>query len=178
MSFQGAYEINPGRGYIGALARDAEPWAIDQVPAQVPTSGRNVRPGDQVYWDTTNNGAAAVTDAAQQELAFGIATYFPGRVAEILSSIPSGANSPNYVQYKDGELMPVLVMGTVWLLAGAALEYGTQIVQHATDRDWVVGTNAQPSNLNTLLKAPVHCVDTAVTDASVFMARIGFGRVY
>ena len=149
MVFQTQYDVNLQRGYNGALAEDAGPFQIDRIPVQVPSSGRNPRPGDSVYWDATNNGAAAITDASQQESAFGIVTYFPGILGSLLTSVPSGANSATYVEYEDGDVMPVVVFGTVWLLAGAALEYGDQIVQVAADRDWIAGTNAQPSNLNT-----------------------------
>ena len=64
--------------------------------------------------------------------------------------------------------MPVIVMGTAWLLAGGALEYGTQIVQTAADRDWVSGTDDQPSNLNVMLRCPVTCADVAVADTGIF----------
>lgn len=178
MTFQIQYDINLQRGYNGSLAEDAGPFQVDRVPAQVPSGGRIPRPGDSVYWDSTNNGAATVTSGDQQESAFGIVTYFPGILGSRLSAVPSGANSDTFVEYADGDIMPVIVMGTVWLLSGGALEYGDQIVQHSTDRDWVTGTNAQPSNLNVLIRSAVHCIDVSVADAGIFKGRIGYGRVY
>ena len=179
------YAINPERGFVGAPARDNEPLIIDQVPAQVPSSGRKPRPGDQVYWDATNNGAAAVTSADQQELALGIVTYFPGVIAKRLASVPSGANSDTYIEYEDGALMPVVRVGSIWLLAGSALEYGDTIVQHASDRDWVKagstsqgGVEGQPSNLNQFIRSPVEVADLSVADEGIFVGRIGIGRVY
>ena len=178
MPFQIQYDINLQRGYNGVLAEGAGPFQIDRVPAQVPAAGRNPRPGDQVYWDRTNNGAASTTTTDQQERSFGIVTYFPGILGSLLASIPAGANSATYVEYLDGDVMPVIVMGTAWLLAGGALEYGTQIVQTAADRDWVSGTDDQPSNLNVMLRCPVTCADVAVADTGIFKGRIGYGRVY
>ena len=178
MTFQIQYDVNLQRGYNGSLAEGAGTFQVDRVPVQVPASGRNPRPGDSVYWDAANNGAASITDQNQQEGAIGIVTYFPGVLGDILSSIPSGANSATYVEYTDGEIMPIIVMGTVWLLAGNALEYGVQIVQTSADRDWVTGSNAQPANLNTMVRTPVTCVDVTVADAAIFKGRIGYGRVY
>ena len=105
-------------------------------------------------------------------------TYFPGILGDILSSIPSGANSATYVEYTDGEVMPIVVLGTVWLVAGGALEYGNQIIQNFADRDWIAGTNAQPAAVTNILRTPVTCVDVAVTDTSIFKGRVGYGRIY
>ena len=178
MVFQSGYEVNLPRGYVGALAEDASPWQIDRVPAQVPDSGRKPRPGDQVYWDATNKGAAAVASADNQKAAFGIVTYFPGILPKLLDSAPSGANSRVFVEYEDGQFMPVIVMGTAWLLAGAALVYGDQIVQHTADRDWVKGDNVQPTAVANILRAAVRCADLAVADGAIFKGRIGTGGIY
>ena len=178
MVFQSQYDVQLQRGYVGALAEDAGPWFIDRVPVQVPDSGRKPRPGDQVYWDATNKGAAAVASAANQKAAFGIVTYFPGVLPKLLDAPPSGASSRVYLEYEDGEFMPVVIMGTVWLLAGAALAYGDQIVQHASDRDWIKGDNAQPSALANIVRAAVRCAEVAVADTDIFKGRIGLGGIY
>ena len=151
------------------------PLLIDRVPAQVPAStGRDPRPGDAVYWDATNNGAAVATTDAQSENVIGIVTYFPSILGDILSSIPSGANSATYVQYTDGEIMPIVVMGTVWLLAGAALEYHQIVRQDTTDFDYE--SQAKPAAHGDLISQPIVCVDVAVADTGIFKGRIGYGR--
>lgn len=170
------YGINPQKGFVGALARDAEPFIIDELPAQVPTSGRNPRPGDLVYYDTTNKGVAVVTTADQQEIAVGIVTYFPGVVAKILSSVPSGANSASYVEYEDGQMTPFVRVGAVWLMSGAAFNYGDHISYDTSDNDWVAGT--KPSSFATLVRSPVECIEREVASGAVFAGRIGVGRVF
>lgn len=176
MTFQTQYDINPGRGFVGALARDNEPFIIDQVPAQVPSGGRAIRPGDQVYWDATNNGVAAVVDANTSELTIGIATYFPGVVAQRLSAIPSGANSDSFIEYADGAVLPVIIQGSVWLLAGSALEYGNAVRQVVADRDYTLMT--KPTSFDTVQRRIIECVDLAVADTALFIGRIGLGRVF
>ena len=173
---QFSYNTYAQRGYIGDLARPDEPHAIDYVPAYVPTSGRNPRPGDMVHWDATNNGAAFALNANASETVFGIVTYYPGQVGGTLAATPSGANSDQFIEYKDGELMPVIVMGTAWLLAGAALEYGNLIRQHHTNFDYTTVT--KPADFGTLIAAPVTVVDVAVADGDIFQARIGYGRTF
>ena len=170
------YNTYSQKGYIGDLSRPDEPHAIDLVPAQVPASGRNPRPGDPVYWDATNNGAAVPTTANQAEQVFGIVTYYPGQVGGTLSTRPTGANSDQFIEYTDGVLMPVIVMGTAWLLAGAALEYGNLIRQNFTDFDYETVT--KPVDFNTIIAAPITVVNLAVADGDIFEARIGFGRIY
>ena len=178
MTIQDIYQINPQLGYVGAVAEDAIPAIIRRVPVQVPANGRNPRPGDQVYWDRASNGAAAVTSADEQENAFGIVTYFEGQLGEILSSKPSGANSDTFVEYKDGDWMPVVLVGSVWLLAGAALEFMDRIIQSTADRDYVVAApNGQWTNVNEAARNPVHCVDIAVADGGIFKGHVG-GPVY
>ena len=173
---QQAYNTYPQRGYPGDLARPHEPNAIDLLPVQVPSSGRNPRPGDPVYWDATNDGAAVPTDANLNETVMGIVAMYSDQVASRLSAVPAGANSDAYIEYEDGDVMPVIVMGTVWLLAGAALEYGNLIRWNTSNFDWETVT--KPTDFNTIIKKPIICVDVSVADTELFQARIGFGELF
>ena len=174
MAFQNQYDVNPQIGYVGAIARDKEPYAIDLLPVQVPSGGRNPRPGDAVYWDSTNNGAAVPTTAALSEQVFGIVTYYEGVVAGSLSSTPSGANSPQFIEYADGQNMPVVVMGTVWTLAGGAIEYSNLVRWNITNFDFEALTT--PASFADMLWRPIECVSIVVADTNIFESRIGFGR--
>ena len=175
-TFQTQYDVNPQRGFVGAVARDNEPFVLDRLPAQVPTNGRKPRPGDAVYWDAANNGAAVPTSAALLARTIGIVTYFPGVIAQRLASIPAGSNSDTYVEYDDGEAMPVVTQGSVWLLAGAALEYSSRVQWHTSDFDWVAGATITPGTLATWPTRIVECVDLEVADAEIFIGRISLGR--
>lgn len=167
------YDINPQVGFVGAIAYGHGPDpVIDLMPIQVPASGRNPRPGDAVYWDTTNNGLAVPTSADETELTCGIITYYPGQVADTLTATPTGANSPQFVEYEDGEIAPVLVSGAIWLLAGAALEYAQSLWWERTNFDWEQVGTQQPTALNTVYRTTVYCAQTSVADGDVFVGRI------
>ena len=176
MAVQLQYQTNAQRGYVGDVSRAAEPHAIDLVPVQVPANGRNPRPGDPVYWDGTNNGAAVPTTDNQSELVIGIVTYYPDQVAGRLSAIPSGSNSDAFIEYTDGQVAPILVMGSIWLLAGGAIEYHQLIRWDTTNFDWE--TVAKPTAFTDIIAAPVTCVDIGVADTDIFQGRIGYGRVF
>ena len=58
MAFQDTYAVNPPRGMLGELARPNEPHTIIRGTYKLATSGqtRLARPGDAVYWNTTDDG--------------------------------------------------------------------------------------------------------------------------
>ena len=135
MAVQTTTNTYPGRGLPGELSRPNEPYAIDMVPVQVPSGGRKPRPGDMVSWNATANGAAAVTNAATRLTAFGIVHYDLSKVQDTLASVPSGADTAEYIEYEDGEFAPVITVGTVYVRAGTAVEYGNRLQQQA-DFKW------------------------------------------
>ena len=178
MAIQTQYDINPQAGYVGQLARPAEPYALDLLPAHAAGNLRKPRPGDMVYWDRTNNGAAVVTSAAEFRDAIGIVTYNPGTVAKTLAAAPAGANSDTYVEYEDHANMPVLVFGSVHLLAGGAMEYGDAVGYDFGDHDWTTAAAPKPAAIGNIIRRIVECVDLDVSDGDIFTARIGYGRVF
>lgn len=195
---QREYGRYPGLGHIGDLARPSEPHAFDIGLAQVPTNGRKPRPGDCVYYDAANNGFAVPTTEAQRRAAIGVVSYDPGVVQGRLASVPSGANSDMYVEFEDGEEIKVCVLGTVWVVASTAMEYG-QLVQQTTfgatpDYEWdaydpdltvdatfanlAAARSAVNDVVEELRRRTFECVSpTPVAADGLAQVRIGYGRI-
>ena len=197
MPVQVDYGRYPEKGYLGDVARPAEPFAFDLGLAHVPTSGRKPRPGDAVYYDTTANGFAVPTTAAQRTAVIGIVSYDPGVVSSTLASAPTDANSDQFVEFYDDDPIKICVFGTVWVRAGSAMEYG-QVVQQDTystpDYKWdpytpdlsVPNTFADLAAARAAVFAVVEnsrsrvfeCVNpTPVADSDLVQVRIGYGRI-
>ena len=166
MAVQYTSNTYPGKGLPGELSREGEPHAIDFVPAQVPTDGRNPRPGDMVYWDTTNDGAAVVTNAAQRLAAFGIVHFDMSKVQED-GTRPAGADTDTFIEYEDADVMPVIVMGTAYVRAGAACEYGNRM-QAQDDFKWDPIARAASSDY----VAGFACVSRVGADNSLIEVRV------
>lgn len=172
MAIQTTTNTYPSRGLPGELARDGEPYAIDFLPVQVPDSGRKPRPGDAVYWDATNNGVAAVVSGQMANM-IGIVHYDLSKVQDTLSSTPSGADTDQYIEYDDGEFAPIITLGTVYVRAGAACEYGQLMAQQVDDRKW---NPDDPKTYGGLYKRSVECVSVSGADGDIIEVRVS-GRV-
>lgn len=195
-TIQTVYTVNPDIGYPGALALPEQPFAYENGIAQVPTSGRKPRPGDAVYYDRVNNGWAVPTDAPTLAQVCGLVGYRQDTVQDQLASVPSGANSDAFLEFDDGDPIRVLVFGSMFVRAGADMEFGQRIVFNTTDFDWDVQaapaagtvdaafdaanvTAAINAGLQSLNSCPIVCVSAkAVTSGGIAIARIGYGRVY
>ena len=184
MVVQGTYEINPDRGFPGDLARPTEPHALDSGVIHVPAAApRKPRPGDAVYYNTTEDAYAIPTTAANLAVVVGILSYRK-------DVVQSGA-ARDTVEYSDGAEVEVGVHGTFWVTAGSAIEYGGRIIWDIADYKWdaltipaVAGANvaAVVTSINATLTAygrtPIACVSRqAVAADGLAQARIGFGRI-
>jgi len=178
-SVQRDYRRYPDLGRIGDLVRPTEPHAFDLGLAHVPTNGRKPRPGDSVYYDTNANGFAVPTSDAQRLIVCGIVSFDPGVVQGRLSAAPSGANSDQFVEFDDEDPIKVTVFGTVWVMAGAAMEYGQQIVQDSyTSPDWLYDPIAAPTTVAAIHSTAIFCVSPSPVAANgLAQARIGYGRI-
>ena len=174
MAIQLSSGTYPSRGMPGELARPGEPYAMDFLPAQVPVSGRKPRPGDGVYWDATNNGAAVASTAAQGLLVVGIVHFDLSKVQSKLSAVPSGSDSAQFIEYDDGVFMPVITIGAVYVRAGSACEYGDLMRFQEDDYKWDADN---PSSFAELFKRSIECISVVGADAGLIEVRIN-GRVF
>ena len=197
MAVQSQFDRYYQQGYPGDLARPSEPHAFDLGVAHVPANGRKPRPGDAVYYNAAENAFAVPVDAATQRQAVGVVSYDPGLIQGTLAAPPADSNSDRFVEFEDGDPLKILVLGTAWVIAGSAMEYG-QLVQQASfgggaDYQWDVWTpdvtidaltqvaqlRAQVIQLaESLHRRVFECVSPAPVAANgSAQVRIGYGRI-
>lgn len=105
------------RWWPGMISRlGSYPLRISGV-AQVPASGRKPRPGDAVFWDSTNGGFAVPTTDAESKTVVGIVSLEAG--VRHLNSV---------IEYEDGDIMQILTQGHIVGVAGAEMGYGDRVV--------------------------------------------------
>ena len=193
--FQINYDIYQQAGWPGQQARPGEPYAYDTGVLHVPAAAtRNPRPGDAVYWDETENAYAIPTTAAEVSSVVGLISYDASTLQSSLSAVPSGANSDAFIEYKDGAVVKVAVMGTFYAQAGSAMEYGEMIDWDTADFLWDPRTQAGEigsgvstvtalrtavnSLISGLARLPIVCVSPEPVAANgVAEVRLGWGRV-
>ena len=178
MAVQTTTNTYPGVGLPGEISRPNEPIRIERLPVYVPASGRKPRPGDAVYWNGTNDAVAAPTSAAQQLLAIGIVHFEQNRVQGKLTAVPSGADTDTFIQYEDGELAPIVMMGTVYVRAGGACEFHDLMRWQHGDHKWNADSPAHPPTLAELYQRPIECVSRSGADEDLIEVNVGGGRVY
>lgn len=186
---QSQYNIYQQEGWPGLLSRPNEPHAFHHGVLRVPSTGspRKPRPGDPLFWDATNNRFALPTTAAEVEQVVGILSYDLGTVQQS-QTLPSNANSDMFIEFENNSRIKVLVMGTIYVVAGSALEYDDLLVWDTTDFQWDVRAQATAAgntqaNINTALadlrQKPIVCVSRqAVASGELAEAQIGYGRVH
>lgn len=193
---QGTYEVNPDVGFPGAIARPYEPHALDSGLIHVPTGAtRRPRPGDAVVYDQTEDAYKLPTSDAESLEVAGILSYRADTVQD----------ASQVTEFADGDEVEVAVLGTWWVRAGSAVEYGDRLAWDRADFKWdpqadpaasaiadltgtvnlalvnqlkdavIVSVNAALASLS---RIPIVCVSRfAGADTDIVMARIGFGRV-
>lgn len=137
---QRTYRYDQQEGWPGMLARPYAPYAYDTGQIQVAMGAINIRPGEPVVYDATANRYRLPTSTEGTEMV-GIVSYDSGTVATT-GTFPATANSNALVEYTNDSRVKVGIMGTFYVIAGEALEYG-QLVQwdasstNTTYRQWI-----------------------------------------
>ena len=174
MAIQTTTNTYPGVGLPGELASPGEPYRIQLLPVHVPASGRKPRPGDGLYWNATSNGVAAAASAANELIVIGVGHYDLSRVQNRLTAVPSGADTAQYVEYDDGELMPVVLMGSVYVRAGGACEFGDLMRFQDNDFKWDADN---PTSYAETFKASISCDSLSGADEDLITVFVnGRGR--
>ena len=175
MAIQRVFRRHQQPGWVGGLARPDAPYAYDTGQLHVPTSGRKARPGDGVIWDTTQNQYKVPTTDAEEFLVVGIVAYDAGTVQSTLTTAPTTENSDQYIEYDDDAIIKVAVLGTFYVIAGGAVEYGDILRHQMNDYKWDVDI---PTSYAELFKRAVECVSKSGADGDIIEARIGYGRTF
>ena len=174
MTIQTSYNINPGKGYPGLIAHPNEPTIIEAGPLT-----GTARPGEAALWDRTQHAfkEADISTAAQLAAVIGIFTY---RRSELQDS------SNDRVNFADGEEVEVCVMGTVWVTAQVALEYGDRLAfSDGANGRWSVAagfsaaaapTGAELGGSTGIMGASIVCVSRfPVAAGGLALARVSPG---
>jgi hypothetical protein len=176
MVVQSQYGRYPGIGYVGDLSRPEEPYRfIHPAVFHQVAAARAARPGDPVYYVAASNQFALPTDAATLLTVCGIVSFDPGTLPSTLAAIPSGANSDQFIEYKDDAIIKIGTMGTFYVVAGEALEYGDLVVWDVASFKWDKGARA--ANHAAIPNFPIQCVSRAPVAADgIAEVLIGSGR--
>ena len=192
MTIQIGFRYHEQEGWPGLVSRPKEPHFFHQGQIYVPAGGRAPQPGDPVYYDTTQNAYALPTTAAQVLQIIGVIGYDLGTLQSALATIPANQESPVAVQYKNGDTIKVLLQGSIYGLAGAAMKYGNVLSWNTTNYDYEVAADrtlaaSTPSSLANAWTAlrtyvaainyrPLVCITKTVADGDVFEMQVGSGR--
>ena len=170
------FRLHQQAGWPGSLSRPNQPSAYDVGQLNVPAAAtRNPRPGDAVYWNSTDNQYQLVTTSGNQLNTLGIIIYDAGTVQSTLAVALANANSEAFIEYLDGDTIKVGVMGTFYVQAGSAMEYGDLVDFDASDGKWDV--RARSTTVAGIQLQPIVCVSrTPVVADAITEVRIGYGR--
>ena len=182
---QSTYDQYQGRALPGQLAGPAGPRFIKRGIVKAVT-GKSLRPGCSVHYNQAND-AWEINDSSDELLYGGIVVLRPGTVTTTSTadpSVPAGSNSPEYVEYGDGDVIDVLLTGFVYVRLGGVADLGDLLQFADSTRKWTkleVELQASPSAaqiaayLNKIRRNPVRLVDYATADNDIAIASIGFG---
>ena len=179
-SVQQNYNIYPGRGYAGGIARTDEPTVTQRGIIKL-DAGITVRPGIGLTYDRSDQ------------------TYIPavaGTVADIVGmlgyNISQVQNVDDQVVFANGDEIRVNLMGTFWAAAHEAIEEHDRLVFNPGSGQWAVLAAAEgPAAGNVTLNAaynqtvrngisagsrlPVVAASRATTAGEIFEVRLGWG---
>ena len=157
--------INPEIGDVGNIAEPNAPTLIDSGVIHVPTSARKPRPGDPLLYDNTENAWKIPTSDAEFRAVTAILTYRQDRVA-----------TERMVEFADGAEIEFCLVGSIWLLAGEAIERSSLITWDRATFRW--DALARPTAVNQMLSSPIYNGNRGTaSNGSIIKGRIGLGRV-
>ena len=166
--FQTGYDINPDIGFAGSIAEPNSPHRVEAGTLYVPSSATRIpRPGDALYYDTTQDQWAIPTSAAQSLLVAGILSYRADTVQ----------NASSILEFIDEAEIEVATMGVWWAVAGSAMEYDAICSWDRTD--FRFDTDARVTAIASIVPYPMVCKQRGGVTANgdLFKLGLGLGRV-
>lgn len=133
---QRRYRRDQQPGWPGSLARPVEPHAYDTGQIYVAPGSTAPEPGMAVIYDATRNMYRLPATAAEVKAVVGLISYDSGTVQTGGQTVAGNANSDFAVQYGDGAIVKVGVLGTFYSVAYAAMEYGDRVRWRIADLQW------------------------------------------
>ncbi len=127
---QRTYERHLQIGQVGDCARPSAPHDFDRGVA-----GEDLKPGDGVlYVPATDNWFKPTTDA-ERKLVTHIVTYNKNSTNQSITSPTT--NNITEIVFSAGEMMPLAVFGSFFVLAGETVEDGDAAIYNQTTEKWI-----------------------------------------
>lgn len=129
-------------GQVGDCARPSAPHDFDRGVA-----GEDLKPGDGVlYVPATDNWFKPTTDA-ERKLVTHIVTYDKNSINETITSPTT--NNITEIVFSAGDMMPLAVFGSFFVLAGETVEDGDAAIYNQTTEKWIkyAPASATPNDL-------------------------------
>ena len=133
------------------------------VPVMGDTGG--ARPGDALFWDTTNDAWRVAHDGGSVRSVAGILSYPADTVA----------NASSIVTFASGAEIEIITMGVVWVVAGGNVERHNFL--EFQQGDYKYDNLARQTAIANLHTNPIECYSTSGSDGDIIKAAIGYGRV-
>ena len=167
---QSDYEINPELGFAGAHRGAEQPASRrgGHLCTCRPAATRTPRPGDALYYDTTEDQWAIPTSRRRSRCSrAGILSYRADTVQ----------NASSILEFADEAEIEVATMGVWWAVAGSAMEYDAIVAWDRADFQW--DTRARQTDIAELALYPMVCKQRGgvATAGDLFKLALGMGRV-
>lgn len=118
------------KGQVGEIARPSAPWDRDRGVA-----GVELKPGDGVYYDAVGNNWIKPVDAATRKLVTHVVSFDQNSFNTDIGSPTT--NNLSEVVFAIGAVMPLIVFGSAFVLAGATVETGDAAIYNETTGKWI-----------------------------------------
>ena len=169
MVVQRSYSINPPVGFPGTIAEPNSPTRVERGVLHIGASdGRDTggaRPGDALFWDTTNDAWRVAHDGGSVRSVAGFLSYPADTVA----------NASSIVTFASGAEIEIVTMGVVWVVAGGNVERHNFL--EFQQGDYKYDNLARQTAIANLHTNPIECYSTSGSDGDIIKAAIGYGRV-
>ena len=152
------------------FAEPNSPHRVERGVINIPTGAtrQSPRPGDSVFYNSGDNAWQVADNSTNQLVVSGILSYRQDDVA----------NDASEIVIADGAEIEVITMGVVWVVAGAALERGDQLVMavgSGNDANQYI-TVTRVTAVTEIYTHPIECYSISAVDNGLFKAAIGYGR--
>ena len=166
MAIQTSYAINPGKGFKGLIARPNEPTIVERgILKPITSSKANPVPGDALVWNGTGNGFSCPVTASLKD------------IVGILTLRQDTVTGSSGVSFSADDEIFICTLGTVWVEAGGAVEWGSRIVWQTDDSKWDADAfdkteSTAADGFANLVRNPVICVSDSGVDTNLVAARV------
>lgn len=117
-------------GQVGAVARPSAPYDIDKGIA-----GVEMKPGQGCYFDTVTDKFILPVDAATRKLVTHTVSFNQNSFNTDIGS-PSG-NNLSEVVFAVGDVMPLLDLGSTFVIAGETVKNGEAAIFNEATGKWI-----------------------------------------